>query len=121
MRKEKGGGGCGTPICEHKRSTSVVTRFFQNRRKQILLLNQKKHLHFISLYTLFSPNWKNMLFLLSCGVGGCQRRGVIWAVGGIEMAPAIFSTKDTEHDNRSCRPPDVVIESIVSIAIMTSV
>ena len=62
-----------------------------------------------------------MLFLLSCGVGGCQRRGVIWAVGGIEMAPAIFSTKDTEHDNRSCRPPDVVIESIVSIAIMTSV
>ena len=64
----------------------------------------KKHLHSISLYS-FSPNWKNMLFLLSCGVGGCQRRGVIWAVGGIEMAPAIFSTKDTEHDNRSYRPP----------------
>ena len=40
-----------------------------------------------------------MSAILSCSVAWCQRRGSIWPVGGIEMAPAIFSTKDTKHNN----------------------
>ena len=62
MRKENGKGECGKPICEHKRSTSVVTRFFQNRRKQILLLNLKKTFTFYLSYTLFRLTGKICCF-----------------------------------------------------------
>ena len=121
MRKEKGGGGCGKPICEHKRSTSVVTRFFQNRRKQILLQNLKKTFTFYLSYTLFRLTGKICCFFYPA-VSVAAKEGALYGRWGGQKWRQLYFQQRTQNTTTDLTGhPDVVIESIVSIAIMTSV
>ena len=121
MRKENGKGECGKPICEHKRSTSVVTRFFQNRRKQILLLNQKKNIYILSLYTLFLLTGKICYFFYPA-VSVAAKEGALYGRWGGQKWRQLYFQQRTQNTTTDLTgQPDVDIESIFGIAIMTSV